>query len=78
MKCRSRVPGHRACLKRMSSTITLQVFILPAITAAEKSTLIRIVDRQTVGWMDGCSNVCLSYAKENRHISIENTKISVR
>ena len=39
VKCRSRVPGHGACLKSMPLTITMQVFILPAITAAEKSTM---------------------------------------
>ena len=38
VKYRSMVPGHGACLKSMSRTITMQVFILPATTAAEKST----------------------------------------
>ena len=39
MKCRSRVPVHGACLKSLTKTITMQGFILPAITAAEKCTL---------------------------------------
>ena len=36
MKCRSRVPGHGACLKSLSRTITKQGFTLVAITTAEK------------------------------------------
>ena len=54
VKCRSRVPGHGACLKSMSRTITMQLFILHAITAAEKSTLTWILDRLTVcdRWMN--------------------------
>ena len=32
----SRALGHGVCLKSVSRTITVQGFILPAITAAEK------------------------------------------
>ena len=39
MKSRSRAPGHTACLKSMSRTITMQVLTHPAITASEKCTL---------------------------------------
>ena len=39
VKCRSRAPAHGAWLKSVSRTITMQGFILPAITAAEKCTL---------------------------------------
>ena len=39
VKCRSRAPGHGVCSKSVSSTITIQRFILPAITATEKCTL---------------------------------------
>ena len=46
---KSRAPGIGACLKSVSKTITMQNFILPAITAAEKSTLTWIVDRWTNG-----------------------------
>ena len=42
MKCRSRAPGHGACLKSVSRTITMQGFILAAITAAEKCTISRL------------------------------------
>ena len=38
VKCRSRSPGHDACLKSVSRTITIQGFIFPAIIATEKST----------------------------------------
>ena len=36
---RSRVPGHSACLKSMSRTITMQGLTLAAIIATEKRTL---------------------------------------
>ena len=50
VKWRSRALGLGACLKSVSRTITVQGFILPDITAAEKSTLTLIVDdRQTNG-----------------------------
>ena len=39
-KCRSRAPGHVARLKSVSRTITMQDFILTAITPAEKCTFI--------------------------------------
>ena len=39
MKCRSRAPCHSKWLLSVSRTITMQGFILPAITAAEKCTL---------------------------------------
>ena len=38
--CRSRAPGQGACLKSKSRTITMQGFILTAISAAEKCTFI--------------------------------------
>ena len=44
-KCRSR--GHGVCLKSVSRTITMQGFILTAITAAEKCTF--ILFRQSIG-----------------------------
>ena len=39
VKRRSRASGHGACLKSLSWIITVQGFILPAITAAEICTL---------------------------------------
>ena len=39
VKCRSRAPAHGAWLKSVSRTITMQGFILTAITAVEKCTL---------------------------------------
>ena len=47
MKSRSRPSGHSACSKSMSRTITSECSTLTAITAAEKHTLILIVDRPT-------------------------------
>ena len=35
----SRAPGHSACLKSMSRTMTMEGLTLAAITAAEKRTL---------------------------------------
>ena len=40
MKYRSRVPNHSACSKSVSTAIIMQCFILTAITATEKCTLI--------------------------------------
>ena len=42
LKCRSRAPGHGACLKSMSKTIPMQGSILTAITVAEKLERSRI------------------------------------
>ena len=39
VKSRSRAPGQGACSKSVSRTITMQGFILTAITAAKKLTL---------------------------------------
>ena len=41
MKFRSRAPSHGVCSKSVSSTVTMQCFILPStcITATEKCTL---------------------------------------
>ena len=39
LKCRSRVPGHGACLQSMSKTITMQGYMLLAIIGTEKDTL---------------------------------------
>ena len=35
-----KVMGHKSCMKSMSRTITIQGFILTAITAAVKCTLV--------------------------------------
>ena len=40
VKCRSRVPGHGACLKSMSRTITMYGFMMLAIIGTEKDTLV--------------------------------------
>ena len=40
IECRSRAPGHGACLKSMSRTITMQGFIILAIIGTEKDTLV--------------------------------------
>ena len=41
MKYRSRAQGQEACLKGMSRTITIQGFIVAAITDAENTKLRR-------------------------------------
>ena len=40
VKCKSREPGQCACLLSMSRTITMQGFIILAIIATEKHTLV--------------------------------------
>ena len=40
VKCRSNAVGHGACLKSIRRTITMHGFILTAIIAAEKYTLV--------------------------------------
>ena len=47
MKSRSRSPGHSVCPMSMSRTIASECLTLTAITAAEKPTLILIVDKIT-------------------------------
>ena len=47
MKCRSRAPGHSACLKGMLKTFTVQGLTLAGVITIEKCTLMEIVDRRT-------------------------------